>query len=72
MIPVMRQGISIAKVLETFPSMLNSHIAIVAQRSTLFIAEILAIHVREGKNIKIKVFVDFKAAETYCMENLGS
>jgi len=59
--------IDVAKVLETFHSMLKNNIAIVAMRSTLFYAEIFSSHVRAATNAGIRVFVDIAAAEAFCM-----
>jgi len=59
--------IEIARALEGFHAMLKNHIAIVALRSTLFYAEIFALHVRAATNAGIRVFVDMAAAEAFCM-----
>lgn len=65
----MVEVIRIATTLEAFHSMLGSHIAIVARRSTLFLAEIFSAHVRTAANVAIKVFVELSAAEAFCSEH---
>ena len=62
--------IQIALVLEAYPALLRNRIAIVARKSTLFAAEVFSAHVRAVANVEIRVFVDFKAAEVFCLENM--
>lgn len=63
--------IRIAHALEAFQSLLKNNIAIVAQKCTLFPAEIFCLHIRETTNLGIRVFVDITAAETFCREEDG-
>jgi len=58
--------IRIAHALEAFQSLLKNNIAIVAQKRTLFPAEIFCQHIRETTNLGIRVFVDIEAAEAFC------
>lgn len=57
--------IQISTALKVFHSMLRNNIAIIANRATLFPAEILSTHVREATNVRIRVFVDIEAAEAF-------
>jgi len=63
--------IRIAHALEAFQSLLKNNIAIVAQKCTLFPAEIFCLHIRETTNLGIRVFVDIAAAEAFCREDDG-
>lgn len=56
----------IASSLETFHSMMQNNIAIVANHAMLFVAEILSSHIRKTLNVKIRVFVDLDAAQAFC------
>ena len=64
----MAEVVDIAKALEAFHSLLKNNIAIVAERSLLLPAEILATHVKIATNTAIKVFVDVAAAEAFPQE----
>ena len=57
--------IHIGKVLEMFRPSLKNHVAIVARRSILFPAEILATYIRKTTHAVIRVFVDVAAAEAF-------
>ena len=61
----------IAKALEEFQLSLKNNIAIIAQKSTLFPAEIFCLHVRGVTNIGIRVFVDMDAAKAFCRHANG-
>ena len=56
----------IVKAVKAFHSGIHSKIAIVAKRSTLFIAELFSTTIRKTTPVSIKVFVDVAAAETFC------
>jgi hypothetical protein len=58
--------IAIGRKLAKFHRRLKSHIAIVAQHSTFFPAEMLASYLRKVARVGIKVFADIAAAEAYC------
>jgi len=64
--------IRIAKALEEGKDILKNRIAIVAKRSTLFAAEILALHIRQATNVEIRVFTDLSSAMNYCREGWSS
>jgi len=64
--------IRIAKALEEGKDLLKNRIAIVAKRSTLFPAEILALHIRQATNVGIRVFTDLSSAMNYCREGWAS
>ncbi len=56
----------IVKAVKALHSGIHSKIAIVAKRSTLFIAELFSTTIRKTTPLSIKVFVDVSAAETFC------
>jgi len=56
----------IVKAVKAFHSEIHSNIAIVAKRSTLFLAELFSAAMRRTTPVSIKVFVDVAAAETFC------
>jgi len=58
--------IKIAQSVGAFHSLLSNNIAIVAQRSTLFLAEILSTAIRKATRVSIKVFVELSAARKFC------
>lgn len=60
------QVVDVALTLESFPGMLKNNIAIVATRSTLLAAEVIATHIRNASDVNIRVFVDLPAAEAFC------
>ncbi|MEI8122771.1 MAG: STAS/SEC14 domain-containing protein [bacterium] len=64
----------IVKAVKAFHSGIHSKIAIVAKRSTLFLAELFSAAMRRTTPVSIKVFVDVAAAETFCRKrcNKGS
>lgn len=62
------EAVRIAKALEAFEPMLQNNIAVVAKKGTLFPAEIFCLHVRQAKQIRIRVFTELAAAEAYCHE----
>ena len=58
--------IDIARALGAFRSVLKSNIAIVTKQSTLFLAELFSLHVRDSTNAEVRVFADISAAEAFC------
>ena len=58
--------VRIARVLKAQRSIIRGNVAIVAQRGTLFPAEIFSLHVRDMTDIRIRVFTDLAAAEAFC------
>jgi hypothetical protein len=61
--------IALAKLIEEFSDVFKTHVAIVAKSTALLSAELLSTHVRNAKNISIRVFVDHAAALDYCRED---
>jgi hypothetical protein len=61
--------IALAKLIEEFSDVFKMHVAIVAQSTALLSAELLSTHVRNAKDINIRVFVDVDAALDYCRED---
>jgi hypothetical protein len=61
--------IAIAKAMEQRSRKLQNNIALVAKRSMLLLAELLAARVRSVARIPMRVFVDLKAAQAFCREN---
>jgi hypothetical protein len=59
--------IHIAKALEAFRAMVNNNIAIVANKCTIFFAELFSIHVRAETRVEVRVFTDIHAAEAFCI-----
>lgn len=56
----------IAKLMEECSQVFKNHIAIVARSSDLLSAELLSTHVRNARNIPLRVFVEHDAAMDYC------
>jgi hypothetical protein len=61
--------IALAKLIEEFSDVFRKPVAIVAQSTALLSAELLSTHVRNAKNISIRVFVDYNAAMDYCRKD---
>ena len=57
--------LELANSMESMAFQFKGNIAIVAKGATLFAAELLAAHVRAMENVKIRVFVNMAAAETF-------
>ena len=58
--------ITIAREVRAFHSRIRNNVAIVARRSTLFLAELLSEAIRKTFDLSIRVFVDASAARAYC------
>ena len=58
--------IHIAKALEAFRAVVNNNIAIVANKCTVFLAELFSLHVRAETHVEVRVFTDIRAAEAFC------
>lgn len=58
--------LDVARQIESVDDMFRGNVAIVARSTTLFVAELLAFHVRVAKHIRIRVFLDLAAAMAFC------
>lgn len=57
--------LELAGTMENMACELKGNIAIVAKGATLFVAELLAAHVREMEHVNIRVFVSMAAAKKF-------